>query len=220
MEISVICVSNERSDRFEDTLNNIVERALVFNRENIKTEVILKFPQESCLLLDLPEFVKVVYREDTSIYEAMNQALEVATGNWCVFINSGDRFLLDPLDFLKLPSRDMSYVGKFIFDGELRSNSKYFKWNGKSICHQSVLIQNKNIVFSTEYKHISDYIYFIGAGNLVFTDIIVANYGSEPKTSEYKRRNKWEKCQYNASNYRPVSFLFAVLRLFRHEIGL
>ena len=100
---------------------------------------------------------KWISEKDEGIYNAMNKALDIITGDWVIFMNSGDCFyrydVLSNIDFLKYS--EASCCGVIYGNGIslyrkkrlLRSgtlpffkNNKIFKNMG--FCHQDVFIKS------------------------------------------------------------------------------
>lgn len=117
---------------------------------------------------NLPIQFKHIVSKDTGIYDAMNQAIEHAHGDWIIFMNAGDYF------YDKYVLRDASVY--FNSDAEiLYGNTLYTMRNGYNfpqihevsaikeyfnLGHQSCLIKTnliKNYLFDTRYKIAGDY---------------------------------------------------------------
>lgn len=118
---------------------------------------------------------KWISEKDEGIYNAMNKALDIITGDWVIFMNSGDCFyrydVLSNIDFLKYS--EASCCGVIYGNGIslyrkkrlLRSgtlpffkNNKIFKNMG--FCHQDVFIKSslaKSMRFRENFKLCADY---------------------------------------------------------------
>ncbi len=111
----------------------------------------------------------VISDKDKGVYDAMNKGIELATGEWILFMNSGDTFAnKDTLKevFQLIDDKTEIIYGDTI--GIISRNKYYLKANplgsilnrGMPFCHQSVfvrtgiLLQNK---FNLKYKILSDF---------------------------------------------------------------
>ena len=118
---------------------------------------------------------KWISEKDEGIYNAVNKALDIITGDWVIFMNSGDCFyrydVLSNIDFLKYS--EASCCGVIYGNGIslyrkkrlLRSgtlpffkNNKIFKNMG--FCHQDVFIKSslaKSMRFRENFQLCADY---------------------------------------------------------------
>lgn len=118
---------------------------------------------------------KWISERDEGIYNAMNKALDIVTGDWVIFMNSGDCFyrydVLSNIDFLKYS--ETSCCGVIYGNGIslyrkkslLRSgtmpffkNKKIFKNMG--FCHQDVFVKSslaKSMRFREKFRLCADY---------------------------------------------------------------
>lgn len=112
-----------------------------------------------------------VSERDKGIYDAMNKGIAVATGDYIIFMNAGDRFhsfnIIKNI-FIENINDDIIYGNTLLdTDGEIRlSIAKGFEKikYGMPFCHQSVFVKlslMKKHNFSLEYKLASDYNFFM-----------------------------------------------------------
>ena len=80
---------------------------------------------------------------DDGIYDAMNKALQVATGDWLMFLGADDELLVAPERILpRMSRRDAVYYGDVrIRSTDARSGGRFSKYRlmQENICHQAVL---------------------------------------------------------------------------------
>ena len=213
--LSIICVANESTFRFHKTLGNLQNKVNEFNEFGLSSELIIKLASRVELAVGLSCKGQIIKSKDTGIYEAMNQALAHSKGRYVIFINCGDTLLLDPRVISSLTLESDAYLGKFLYNGKVKKNSRYFRYNGKSLCHQSAIIKNRSINYDTNYLHISDYIHFLSLKSIEFIDVLVAEYGAEVKTKEYVSRGMKEKVKYFRRNHRYFALVITYMRLFK-----
>ena len=150
------------------------------------------------LVLDLQktdERIKFALDNSNGIYAAMNQGLEMRTGDLVWFMNSGDVFYenqtveltLEKMNDLKV---DLIIGGYATIDsGELKQFSKRsrylsireFSLNVRGGCHQSMLLKLKNknsdLRFNEKYRIASDFDYtlrFMRNGNCYRTNQVLS----------------------------------------------
>lgn len=116
---------------------------------------------------------RYVHQEDEGIYDAMNQALEYAKGEFIYFLNAGDEYADSQLlDILQTSSSSYSYFYGDVFklkpvpkiQAYTRFMNKYIIYL-KNICHQGVIVK-KSILeklggFDTNLKFNADHLLMI-----------------------------------------------------------
>ncbi len=101
---------------------------------------------------------------DTGIYDAMNKALDVVTGDWVYFLGSGD-IMLNVLDKIvtRLVNPNFVYYGDVYRNDLLKVFNGYFsafQFSRDSICHQAIFYPTKAIKkykFNNKYKVQADH---------------------------------------------------------------
>ena len=132
-----------------------------------------KFPSE------LQKNIKYISEPDNGIYDAMNKGIRMATGEYCLFLNSGDWLTHDNVlkdVFAHNPSADVVAGDIYFYD----TQNKEIKWHVPSpdeltaktlfwgtLSHQSTLIKRKLFeelgLYNEELKIESDWLFFIEA---------------------------------------------------------
>ena len=80
---------------------------------------------------------------DGGIYDAMNKAMQLATGDWLMFLGADDELLVAPEQILpRMSRRDAVYYGDVrIRSTDARSGGRFSRYRlmQENICHQAVL---------------------------------------------------------------------------------
>ena len=150
---------------------------------------------KDCSIEKLPQNKKVcVYKEkDKSVYDAMNQAIAYATGDYCLFINAGDT-LYEPstlqliADFIEKNPGDFYYgkshtLSSGVMNYGPEKVTKYFCYR-TTMCHQAMVIKTsylKERGYDTQYKITADrewmvYAFVQAKMRFVRMPMVVCNY--------------------------------------------
>jgi glycosyltransferase involved in cell wall biosynthesis len=132
---------------------------------------------------------------DKGIYDAMNKGLSLATGDYVLFMNSGDElYELETVAkvFKSAPSGDIYYGETEMYDenwnslGQRRHHAPtHFNWKsfryGMNISHQAIYVKRSLASpFDLQYKYSADIDWIIKAAkrssNIVNTQLYVAKY--------------------------------------------
>lgn len=136
-----------------------------------------------------------VSEQDQGIYDAMNKGLALATGDYVLFMNSGDEIYAPETVadvFAAAPSGDIYYGETEMYDGNWHSLGQRrhsapenFDWHsfkyGMNVSHQAIYIKRSlTTPYDLQYKYSSDIDWIIKAAkkssNIVNTHIYVAKY--------------------------------------------
>jgi glycosyltransferase involved in cell wall biosynthesis len=141
------------------------------------------------------KIAKVISEQDQGIYDAMNKGLALATGDYVLFINSGDEIYAPETVadvFAAAPSGDIYYGETEMYDenwkslGQRRHRApEHFDWHsfkfGMNVSHQAIYIKRSlTEPYDLQYKYSSDIDWIIKAAkkssNIVNTHLYVAKY--------------------------------------------
>ena len=209
MLFSVITVCFNAGDKLTNTVKNILSQT---ERD---FEVIIKdggSKDGSLETLPKDERIKVFDEKDSGIYDAMNQAVSHASGDYVIFMNCGDEFydgdvLKKAGEFIKAnPDRKIYYGDAYFCNAkEIISQPPEIT---ESICyrhmpnHQSCIFDRTlwdDDGFELKYKIRADYdfflrSYFVKNIRPAYLGITVASYegGGYSETSENRKRNQEE----------------------------
>lgn len=128
MKFSIIVVSLNSGDRLKKTVNSILSQTFddyeIVIKDGKSTDGSLDFVKKASDLssagsLDnlIDNRIKLHITEDKSIYDAMNQAVKLAKGQYYIFLNCGDLFEHDSV-LLEVAQNIES--GKDIYYGDMR----------------------------------------------------------------------------------------------------
>ena len=137
--------------------------------------------------------IKLIQKKDNNVYDAMNQAIDAATGEYCIFINAGDTlFQNDTLQ--QIENFIQEHVGDFYYGKSYTISSgvtnygpsklsKFYCYR-TTMCHQAMVIETcylKARGYDTTYKISADrewmvYAFMDAHMRFVRMPITVSNY--------------------------------------------
>ncbi len=177
--VSIVTVVYNSVDFIENTIKSVI------NQEYKNIEYIVIDGASTDGTLDIinkyKEHINILVSEkDNGLYYAMNKAVELASGDYLWFINSGDEVYSTKnlcTIFENLPTSkklpDVIYGETEIIDQEgksvgMRRHSTPEKLNwrtfrfGMKVCHQSAIVKRKLLDFyNTKYKYSADFEWLI-----------------------------------------------------------
>lgn len=198
---------------------------------------------------DLPSYRTVLSSPDRGIYDAMNKGLDMAEGDYLIFLNAGDTFhspstlslvakQIENHDFPGVVYGQTDIVdprGKKIAERHLRAPARLtfdsFK-EGMLVCHQAFFALRRLAGhFNLRYRYSADYQWCIDILQRshcnVYIDEVLADYLQEGATTRNRLRSLRERFQIMAHYYgffptllRHFSFLPRFLRRRRLEKSL
>jgi len=173
MKITVVSVVLNAANNIEKTITSVI------NQTYNNIEYIVIDGKSTDGTIDIlkkyeTKISKLLIEKDNGLYHAMNKALDIATGDFLIFLNSGDT-LLSP-DVIEgvaqsINNRNAVYYGDvvmlnadkkkaFFFGGRFGKHRLCFK----NICHQSIFYP-KNVyrthLYDLNYRIFADYMYNI-----------------------------------------------------------
>ena len=155
--ISIIIVSLNTKAEFLKTLNSIKNQK--FNNYEV---IVIDGDSTDGTVKEIENnkkfITKYIIGKDKGIYDAMNKGINLASGDWIMFLNSGDiffnNFVLQKLNFNSLKNKEVVFGDTVVDNKDIKYlvNSKMF--DTKTIlmpfCHQSCLVKRdilKKIIF-------------------------------------------------------------------------
>lgn len=191
MKFSIIVVSLNAKEQLMLTVNSILRQDFsdyeIIVKDGLSTDSsVERIPKD--------ERIQIVVKKDTGIYDAMNQALQLAKGEYVFFLNCGD--YLHEKDVLSRVADQMKQnPGKNIYYGDIydrktkskvTSNPKIdaFACYRNVPCHQACFYQRDLIInhpFEIKYRVRADYeqflwCYFKAHAHTCYMDMIVSSY--------------------------------------------
>jgi glycosyltransferase involved in cell wall biosynthesis len=172
MKISIITICRNSQNTIEETIKSVINQSIQNQIEYIiidgsstdRTIDIIKKYQKSYS-------IDLVSEPDAGIYDAMNKGIDLATGEYLNFMNSGDYFFSNKSVEKILPY--LNTENKIVYgDTEIRySNFKKIKkepnpnklWMGRTP-HQSAFIEKKimkQYKYNTSNKLVADFEFFL-----------------------------------------------------------
>lgn len=206
-KVSIITVNLNNNEGLKKTIESVVNQT---SFENIEYIVIDGGSTDGSLEIIEKYKDKLSYyvsEKDNGIYDGMNKGIRIATGDYCLFLNSGDYLWENNVIERILPqlTEDIVY-GDLMLNGKTRKiyqnkiDVEYFGY--ESLPHPASFIRAKYLKeneYDTNYKIISDWIFFrksIAIGRTYkHVDIIVSDFQLGGTSSNVKKVNK-EKEKY------------------------
>lgn len=171
MKLSIITINYNNQIGLIKTVNSVKNQSLrdfeFIVIDGGSTDGSVKFIKEN------QEHVNYwVSEKDNGIYHAMNKGIEVAKGDYCLFLNSGDEFFdKDVVSkiYKNIYTEDILVFDSILFENcETKTNhpekmTLSYLWND-TICHQSALIKTDLLLkfkYDESLKIVSDWKLFI-----------------------------------------------------------
>ena len=224
--LSVITVTYNAEKTLERTLKSVreqtyphIEHVIVDGKSKDGTvELIRNYDNEK---------LKWISEPDKGLYDAMNKAAAMASGDYLCFLNAGDTFfsadtvekLINSIPEAKFP--DIIYGetaivdenGKFLHMRRLQAPEtlswKSFK-QGMLVCHQAFIVKRSFFEpYELQYRFSSDFDWCIRmmkkAKNIHNTHITLINYLNEGMTTTNRKASLKERYRIMAKYYGQVS---------------
>lgn len=169
-KISVVTVVLNNRNQIEDTILSVINQTYT----NIEYIIIDGGSTDGTLgiIEKYKNSISVIVSEpDKGLYDAMNKGTEKATGEWIIYMNSGDIFSSEKIlkeiiyNYLEIKNKNLLY-SDYITINSL-GEKKYYKarslnnlWIGSPTSHQSIFVKTsiaKNHLFDIHYKINADY---------------------------------------------------------------
>ena len=177
MKITIITINYNNARGLERTIRSVVSQAFL-DKEYLVVDGASKDGSLDIITKYSKQITKWVSEPDTGIYNAMNKGIEMATGDYCIFMNSGDAFyspnVLTNVHKHLFCGKDI-YNGNAFFtsgDGKItwyrkghKDVSKFYFYHS-SICHQASFIKTavlKKFRYDETLRMVSDWKFWIEA---------------------------------------------------------
>lgn len=168
LKISIITVCYNSEDLIEETVKSVLQQTY----ENLEYVVVDGNSKDSTMdiLSQYEEKISVLVSEpDKGIFDAMNKGIDLCTGDWCLFLNSGD-YLYSEDSIRKAvalfdESADVIYGDteyRFDYGKEVFPPLPLEKvMDGAFCCHQSTFFKTgtlRNYKYDLSYRIVADWV--------------------------------------------------------------
>ncbi len=212
MKFTVITVAYNAGEKLGQTVTNILQQTYHDYELLIKDGMSDDGSPDS---IEKDDRIRLVSCKDTSIYDAMNQAVALARGEYVIFMNCGDYFY-SPTVLAELAEAIEKEPGRRIYYGDayFRMADQIFHMPSQItdyVCfshipnHQSCIFDRTlwdAEGFRTQYKIRADYEFFLrqvyrNDVKPCYTGVVVADYegGGYSENKENRKRDKKEHLQ-------------------------
>ena len=180
-KFSIITVVYNGENVLEDTIQSVITQTFK-NFEYIIVDGASKDKTSDILKKYKHHISKIISEPDKGLYDAMNKGMRIASGDFLLFLNAGDRFydnkVLEKIAKCAAPDIDIIYGETMLVNEnreELGTRSKKtthhlpenLTWksfrNGMSVCHQSIFVRHSVAQFYIEKNLVADIDWIITA---------------------------------------------------------
>ena len=196
-----------------------IEHVIVDGRSKDGTMVILHQYQERNSLKTPRHEINMISEPDNGLYDAMNKAINMATGDYIVFLNAGDKFHSDNVlsDIAECAQSRPAVIygntdivddnGNFLYKRRLQPPT-HLDWksfrHGMLVCHQAFFARTdlaKATPYNLKYHYSADFDWCIRIMReaereglpLVNAHTVVADYLSEGMTTRHHKASLRER---------------------------
>lgn len=231
MQLSIITVNFNNKKGLQETINSVISQTCK-DFEWIVIDGCSTDGSKELIEYYSNNFSYWISEEDKGVYDAMNKGIAASTGQYILFLNSGDT--LYSKDTIKLINQDSHNLNDdiIIYDIILRYADKQIKKDlsdlsrisivsflfHSSFPHQSTLIKRelfyKNNLYRLDYKYVSDWIFFykscvIEDATFVYKKgMIITNYDMNGISTTNRKEASREREKFLTSYYSKQMFDF------------
>lgn len=173
--VSVITVVLNSEELIESTVQSVIKQTY----ENVELIIVDGGSSDSTLTIlgRYKKYIsKLVSEPDNGIYNAMNKGINMASGDWIVFMNSGDQFsscdVISSIFNFCRGSEKIIYGDVIVNYGNFsfleRAGDLSRLWTGMKFSHQSAFIKlsyHKCNKYNESYRIAADFNFFLNAYN-------------------------------------------------------
>lgn len=238
--ISVLTVVYNSQEFIERTINSVLNQSY----PNIEHVILDGASKDNTLAIIQSYNDKIAFwksEKDAGIYDAMNKVQQLASGDYLMFLNSGDEFN-DNEVLLKVFSNSLNadvYYGDTLITDEqgqalhhrrLRPPQQ-LKWTdfryGMLVCHQSIIIKKElSSNYNTNYRIAADIDWAIrsvrNAKNIVNANVTISKFMDGGMSSIHQRKGLQERFKILSAHFGLIPNLlvhfYMVLRLLRYKL--
>lgn len=237
MKVTIATVTYNAAGLLERTLQSVasqtyasIEHLIIDGNSTDDTLPLLHRYQEHNTLAEHPHEIVILSENDNGLYDAMNKALQMATGDYILFLNAGDKLHADDTIERVVAAATcrpaVVYGDTFIVDNAghfLRKRRlsppeslswKSFKW-GMLVCHQAFFAQvdiARHQPYDLKYRFSADFDWCIRIMReaalrgqpLVNVHAAVADYLDGGLTTKNHRKSLWERFSIMSHHYGVV----------------
>lgn len=179
-KVSIITINYNNAEGLQRTMDSVLNQSCR-DFEYIVIDGGSSDSSKDIILSHRDRLTHWVSEPDKGIYNAMNKGIQAATGEYCLFLNSGDYLYSDTVieNILKMSYNEdiVSFVtvntdGKVSHRKKAPENISLYSLIDASLPHPSTLIKRSLLVkiggYDETYKIVSDWIFFIES--LIFSN--------------------------------------------------
>lgn len=221
--ISVVTINYNNVKGLVETCNSIFSQTY----KNFEFIVIDAFSNDGSILFleNIKNRIdKLVVEKDEGIYDAMNKGKELASGDWIIYMNSGDEFYNSKILESAVNYLTQTEAGVVYGDVNIKYDSEYskikecknlnFKY-GMPFCTQSVFISKKHLIynsFNTDYKVFGDLDYFFDLHSknikMEYINITISNFDYNGISSKFSFAQEYEKFKVLKKYNKKYAYLY------------
>jgi len=237
--VSVVTVVFNDEEHIEKTIQSVIRQTY----DNIEYIIVDGFSSDAtCSIINqyIENIDVFISEKDQGVYDAMNKAIQLAKGEWILFLNSGDIFydenVIDVVFSNYIDNGESMIYGDTIYynpkTGERqkviarRVNNE--KESFMPSCHQSIFTRANELKehpFDLRYKVIADSNFYYELdkrnGKAKYTGTIISIYDSTGLSARNKMRNLKEKywMYYRHNNPKCLLYLIRIIKnfVFNHD---
>lgn len=197
MKISVVTVCYNAENSIEETIISVINQTYK-DYEYLIIDGASKDSTLDIIRKYLNEKMKLISEPDDGIYDAMNKALRIASGDYLIFIGADDHFIsYNILENVSkyLENKDIVYYGNVL--RSIRNDvycGRFSKWKLaiKNISHQAIFYPQcvyKNFSYDMKYQIFADYaynLYLFKRNNYKYIPLTVTYYNDLGTSSTNK----------------------------------